>query len=459
MLPRNLNVYKQLFSEYTELRIQENRRFNIGLLKGNLISNVKNASSGVSARVCKNGSFGFASSGEFDQENIQEVIRRAKENAEFLNLRRNKGKELLTGEGFSIERDFTTSKAKLSQAELMNFVKEIDAYIEKKYPKLSNRYIGLNSLEMEKSLITSYGASLHSMLPRTMLFVELTTENNNEPFKLYDLFGGLGQFEDNFDSPAHLYEKIDKLYEHLMRKSEGVYANAGIKECILDSELAGILAHEAIGHTTEADGVLGGSIAGSYLDKEVASPLITLVDFANTYNNETCPVPIYIDDEGTKCEDVIIIKDGILKNFMHNKESAQYFNVKPTGNARAYQFSDEPIIRMRNTAIIPGKSKMEDMISSVEDGYYLIKTSNGQADSTSEFMFGVTLGYEIKNGRIGRAIKDTTISGVAFDMLKTVTMVSEDMTWACGGMCGKKQPITVGMGGPAIRCRINIGGK
>ncbi len=74
-------------------------------------------------------------------------------------------------------------------------------------------------------------------------------------------------------------------------------------------------------------------------------------------------------------------------------------------------------------------------------------------------MFGIVQGYEIKNGKLGRAIKDTTISGVAFDMLKTITMISDDMTWLCSGMCGKKQLIPVGMGGPAIKCKINIGGK
>ena len=74
-------------------------------------------------------------------------------------------------------------------------------------------------------------------------------------------------------------------------------------------------------------------------------------------------------------------------------------------------------------------------------------------------MFSVELGYEIKNGKLGRAIRETTISGIAFEMLKTVDMVSDDMFWTCSGFCGKKQPMTVGMGGPAIRCEVNIGGR
>jgi len=234
-------------------------------------------------------------------------------------------------------------------------------------------------------------------------------------------------------------------------------------------ELAGMLAHEAVGHTVEADLVLGGSVAGPNLGKKVASDLVTMIDFAHTAFGKPCPLPVYVDDEGTIAEDVVLIENGILKSFMHSKESAQHFSasmpsatipgVKPQGNARAYNFSDEPLIRMRNTAILPGKSKLDDMIASIDDGYYLLKTSNGQADSTGEFMFSVGLGYEIKNGKLGKPIRETTISGVAFEMLKTVDMISDDMHWDSSGFCGKKQIMTVSMGGPAIRCDINIGGR
>ena len=114
---------------------------------------------------------------------------------------------------------------------------------------------------------------------------------------------------------------------------------------------------------------------------------------------------------------------------------------------------------MRNTCIHPGTDKLADMIASVDNGYYLTRTQNGQADTTGEFMFGITMGYEIKNGRLGRALRDTTISGVAFNMLKTVDMLSDAVAWDFAGYCGKKQPMPVSMGGPAIRCKVNIGGR
>jgi TldD protein len=166
-----------------------------------------------------------------------------------------------------------------------------------------------------------------------------------------------------------------------------------------------------------------------------------------------------MDDEGVLARDATLIENGVLKGLMHSRESARHFGADPMGNARAFAFSDEPLIRMRNTAILPGKDKLEDMIASVDDGYYLVDTGNGQADTTGEFMFSVNVGYEIKGGKLGKAIRETTISGVAFEMLKTVDMISDDMSWDCAGMCGKKQPMPVGMGGPAIRCDMNIGGR
>ncbi|WP_163194634.1 TldD/PmbA family protein [Clostridium thermarum] len=459
MIIKSLKQYASYLSQYTELRVQENKSLSIAFLNGNLVANFKDIANGVSARTYKNGSWGFASSSDMGEESIKAVLKAANDNALFLDSREKRNKLLFEPTVGTFERDLGSKKARWSQEQIMKFLKEVDAYIVSKYPNLSERRVVLQCLDMEKSLLTSDGPSLYTLLPRSNLIVSITVNKDGEPISLYEVFGGFGQFEDNFVEPKSLYGKIDELYDHLIKKSEGVYAEAGLKECILHANLAGILAHEAIGHTTEADLVLGGSIAGSYLNKQVASPLISLVDFAHTYEGNICPVPIFMDDEGTPAEDVVIIENGILKEYMHNKESARHFNAVPKGNARAFKFNDEPLIRMRNTAILPGKSKLEDMIASIEDGYYLINTNNGQADTTSEFMFGVTLGYEIKNGKLGRAIKDTTISGIAFDVLQSVTMVSDDMIWLSGGMCGKKQPMTVGMGGPAIKCKVNIGGR
>ena len=457
---QSLNKYKSSFKYYTELRVQENRNIRFGLLNGNLISNDQSIESGVSSRVFKDGDWGFSSNAIITDSSIDKVINSSTDNAIFLNRRNeNKCGILLPEDIYSHEFNYSTKKNKNSNSYWISFIKDLDAYIVKKYKQISSRKIFISNLDMEKNLLTSSGAESYSMTPRSLLYMILTVENENEPVELMDVFGGLGQLEDNFDSPDVFYSKIDILVDRLIQKSKGIHAKAGLHDVVLDADLAGILAHEAIGHTTEADLVMGGSVAGDYLNKNIASELVTLIDYANNIDGNICPVPVYVDDEGTKANDVTIIENGILKNFMHNKDSAHELDMKITGNARAYKYSDEPLIRMRNTAIKPGTDKLNDMISSIDNGYYLTRSSNGQADSTSEFMFGVVMGYEIKNGKVKQAIKDTTISGIAFDVLKTVSMISDVMVWSSGGMCGKKQIIPVGMGGPAIKCRLNIGGR
>lgn len=452
-------VAKNGFKHYTELRAHTNSVKAAGFLNSNLIANTKQVVGGVSARVY-NGAYGFASTPIYNAETIGEMVKAAERNAELLTSKQNITEKRFTPvtafeQGLCYEKEDAAT-----QKELIDYIAVIDSYIKEKYPKLASRFIQARADSTEKMFINADNVFSHSYTPRSLILIGLTYVGaDGAPVDLMDIQGGFGIFAENFKDPTSHFEAIDKLYEKVVQKSEGVYAEAGIKECILNSDLTGILAHEAVGHTVEADFVMAGSVAKHYLNKEVASEKVTLIDYAHTALGQTCPVPVYVDDEGTKAQDALIIENGILKGYMHNKYSAELFGVAPTGNARAYSFSDEPLIRMRNTAILPGNDKLEDMIASIDDGYYFTDTGNGQADATGEFMFGVNMGYEIKKGKLGRAIKNTTISGMAFDMLKTVSMVSDDMKWTAAGMCGKKQPISVGMGGASLKCKINVGGR
>ena len=455
----SLQEFSSHFAEYTELRMQENHSLNIFMIDGNVIGNEKSTAGGISARVYKNGCWGFASHPDESDASVMKVIESAKENATFLDARLNDKPIVLPSAPADIEKNFGTKKPRKSQREIIEFLNEIDGYIKAKCHRLSSRTMVMRCLDMEKNLYTSDHSRSYSLVPRAIMILSLTAEKDGTPYELHEAIGGRGQFEDVFENPTAVYPKVDQLYEDLLRKTDGVYANAGSRDCVLSSDIAGILAHEAIGHTTEADYVMSGSIAGENVGEMVATSLVTLIDFANEALDQICPVPVYIDDEGILAEDAVLIEHGVLKGFMHNRETAERFGAKPTGNARAYTFSDEPLIRMRNTGILPGKDRVDDMIASIDDGYYMIRSNSGQADATGEFMFGISLGYEIKNGKLGSAIRDTTISGVAFDMLKTVSMVSDDMSWSCAGMCGKKQVIPVGMGGPAMKCSVTIGGR
>jgi len=460
MLQDLLSAHKGAFKDYTELRAQVNATQQVTFLAGNMVANAQSTVGGVSARVYRGGTFGFASGATYTPDGVKNVLAAAADNAAFMDSQVKKGMPPLPAVATGKVGLKTAPHEQVPQSLLIDFAKALDGIIVEKYGNLSSRTVVANCLDIEKLLVVSDGTDSHLFQPCTMIYVFMTADTpDGTPVELHQRFGGYGRFDGHFTDPSLLVPDLDRLYENLMNKREGVHANAGLCKCVLHPDLAGMLAHEAVGHTVEADIVLGGSVAAHNVGKPVASELVSMVDFAHTALGKPCPLPVYVDDEGVPARDVNLIENGILKNFMHSRETARHFGVEPLGNARAFSFSDEPLIRMRNTAILPGRDKLEDMIASVDDGYFLVKTGNGQADTTGEFMFSVELAYEIKNGKLGQAIRETTISGVAFEMLKTVDMVSDDMTWDCSGFCGKKQPMTVGMGGPALRCDMNIGGR
>ncbi|MFA5611635.1 MAG: TldD/PmbA family protein [Anaerolineaceae bacterium] len=464
MLQDHLQAYvtKYGFSGYTELRAQQNRNRSVAMLNGSLIANSSGVSRGVSARVVKGGAYGFASATGYgdDPEAIARIVATASQNAGFLDRRVQRGEPDFLPNRPLTRKDGLEHDVAVEQSYLLDMVDELDSYIAERFPRLLSRRVFARSLDMEKLLYTSDGIVAHSFVPRSNVYIFMTTQDKDgQPVELYKVLGGYGNFLEKFKNAEDFFENLEKQHELLMQKADGVYAKPGIQTVILDSDLAGILAHEAVGHTVEADFVQTGSVGGPMFGQQVASEKVSLVDIAHSAFGELAPVPVFVDDEGTPAQDQMLIENGILTGYMHNKESARKFGHKANGNARAFDFSDEPLIRMRNTCILPGTDKLEDMIASVEDGYLMTDMNNGQADSTGEFMFGVPLGYEIKNGKLGRALKDTTVSGVAFEVLKTADMVSDTVTWTNSGMCGKKQMIPVGMGGPAIKVKINVGGR
>jgi len=460
MLQNLLATHKSSFKDYTELRAQVNATQRVVMVAGNMVSNNQESEGGVAARVYRGGTFGFASGATYTPEGVKNVLAAATDNAIFMDKHVTRGQPPLPAAKPGNQGLVTVPGAAIPQSTLIDFAQGLDAIIEKKYKNLSSRTVVANCLNMEKLLVVSDGADSHFFQPRSMIYVVMTADTSDGiPVELYGILGGFGRFDELFTDPAIHEAALDELYESVMKKRDGVFAKAGLHKCVLGPRLAGMLAHEAIGHTVEADAVLGGSVASFNLNKQVASEMVSMVDFAHTALGQPAPLPVYVDDEGVTAEDAWLIKDGILTGYMHNRDTARQLGTVPQGNARAFAFSDEPLIRMRNTAILPGTSKLDDMIASVDDGYYLVSSGNGQADQTGEFTFSIEEGYEIKNGKIGKAIRESSVSGVAFEMLKTVDMVSDDMHWDVSGFCGKKQPMTCCMGGPALRCEISIGGR
>lgn len=382
---------------YSELRYQENVDIRLALLNGQLVTNLQESSRGVSARAFSGGYWGFSSHVSPTKESASSALKEAVRNATFLSGRKKKHASLSPAKGLNFEKSYASGRAPLNASAWIDFLKGIDSLITSTYKDLKARSVTLAALDMEKHFLTSDGALVHTLVPRAHLIVSMTKDSKQGPVQARDNRGGLGQLQDQVvPDPANYAAWLDEIYQMVSKKSDGILPASGEHDVILAADLAGILAHEAVGHTAEADLVLGGSVAGDCLGRQVASPLVSLVDFAHTYEGKVAPQPVHVDDEGVDAKDTVIIENGILKTFMNNRETASHFAQPATGHARAFTFADEPLIRMRNTAILPGKSKLPAMISSIENGYYLKKAGNGQADTTESLCLPSGLGTKLK---------------------------------------------------------------
>ena len=453
---------------YTELRRHAWRKRQVVMVDGNLTTNANLSEGGISARTYRDGYWGFASapdgansgSGSGSGSGTAARLRQqADTNARAMARFGNRQAWSLPGGSYRGEHVFQGRPA-WSQTEAVDYLAALQAFCAQRYPDLKSTRLMMTDEHHSKWLSTSRGGESLASIQRAVLGIHFTAvAADGSPVDLTHAVSAKGSLADLPTALDLLAPQLDELHRHLMAKREAVPARGGHTTVVLAPELAGMLAHEAMGHPCEADIVLGGAVTRSLLGQRVASDLVSMVDYAHHYRGEEIMSPVYVDDEGTPAEDAVLIERGILRGLMHSRETAARMGHAPTGSARAYGPSDEPLIRMRNTVIEPGSAKLADMIAGVDQGYLLLKTANGQADSTTEFMFGITLGYEIINGRLGRAIRDTTLSGSAIKVLQSVDAVSDDMFWACNGYCGKKQPMVVSMAGPALRAMAHLGGQ
>ena len=238
---------------------------------------------------------------------------------------------------------------------------------------------------------------------------------------------------------------------------------SGTYTAIADPFLVGLIVHEAFGHASEADLVFtGSSTLKDRLGEQLADEQVTIVDQGDVEGGYYVP----FDDEGVKKEKTIVLDKGVLKGYLHDRNSAHELHVKPTGNARAQDFENQPQVRMTNTYIDKGEFTFDEMVEDVKSGIYVKRkgAGGGQVDTASgTFTFRCGESWMIRNGELAEPVRGVVLSGLILDTLKTVDAVGNDLAIhnRFFGACGKGgQRASVGSGGPHIRIKeITIGGK
>ena len=219
---------------------------------------------------------------------------------------------------------------------------------------------------------------------------------------------------------------------------------------VLSSEAGGTMVHEAIGHGLEADLARRGmSVYRDSLGKQVASPLVSIVDDATVPGKRGS---FGIDDEGTPGQRTVLVEGGVLKGFLYDRLLAMEEGVRSTGNGRRESYRHKTVPRMTNTIILAGTTAPGEIERSVDRGLLVRKMGGGQVNTvTGDFMFEVAEGYRIENGRWGERVRGATITGNGPEALSMIDMVGSDLGFGLG-TCGKEgQGVPVGDAQPTLR--------
>lgn len=237
-------------------------------------------------------------------------------------------------------------------------------------------------------------------------------------------------------------------------------APAGEMEVVLAPGDSGILLHEAVGHGLEAD--FNRKKTSNYTDQignVVASELCTVVDDATLAHGRGT---INVDDEGLEPTKSTLIEGGVLRGYMQDRFSADEMKTKATGNGRRESFKSHPMPRMTNTLLLPGESAPEDIIRSVKKGVYAKKYGGGQVDiGNGDFVFSLTEGYLIEDGKLTAPLKGVNLIGNGPDVMRKVVMLGHDLEVSDGiWTCGKDgQSVPVGVGCPTVKISaMTVGG-
>ena len=253
----------------------------------------------------------------------------------------------------------------------------------------------------------------------------------------------------------------EKILETLKRRIKNQFEGESIKadnyEVILAPEVVGVFAHEAVGHLAEADLAVNG-ILYQLRGKTIAPEFVNIIDSPFQDYPSAVGVTLY-DDEGVEGRDVYIIKNGVVNEYLTDRYYSAYLGQKPTGNARAEDFRNPVIIRMRNTFIAPGTHSYEEMVRDTRYGLLLVSPHGGQTSADGTFQFGIQEGYIIKDGDVVKPTKLVGISGYTIETLKNIVAVSKNLDFS-SGFCGKEgQSVPVGTGGAYVKVsKMKVGG-
>jgi TldD protein len=319
--------------------------------------------------------------------------------------------------------------------------------------RLLNCFVSASSFTVSKLFITN-----NRELDQNYTWVNITSYLIlREGEKMVETYGGSYGHKWSI-AMADFPSVIDSLVVKVGKLATAKPITPGVYDVITDPSISGLIAHEAFGHGVEMDQfVKERALAKEYVGKYVASPICNMRDGAAAADSVAS---FFFDDDGVPAHDTQIIKDGILVAGLCDLTSATELGVSPTGNGRRESYKRKAYARMTNTFFEKGTDKLSDMIASIKHGYMLFETNNGMEDPKNwQIQCTAEYGIEIVDGKLTENyVSPVVMSGYVPDLLKSISMVSDDFEIIGAGSCGKgyKEWVRVSDGGPALKVRCKL---
>ena len=315
--------------------------------------------------------------------------------------------------------------------------------------------INYSEVRREVAIANSAGVFAADDRTRVRIGAQAVASRGDSVQSGVETLGGHAGFELLEEDPGRVAERAGRTALTLL---DAVPAPAGSMPVVVGGGFGGVLFHEMTGHGLEADHIQkGASVYEGRMGEMVAEPHL------NAFDDGLLPGEWgtnAIDDEGTPSQKTQVIENGRLVAFLHDRRSAERAGAEPTGNGRRAGFGHLPIPRMTNTYIAPGEAEPEEIISEVKKGFYAVSFAGGQVEPASgDFVFGVSEGYLIEDGKVTRPCRGATLIGNCVDALAAIDAVGNDFDMK-SGFCGKGgQQVPVGTGQGHVRLReLTVGG-
>jgi TldD protein len=305
-------------------------------------------------------------------------------------------------------------------------------------------------------IVNSEGTDLRSEVTRTFARVQATARMGSDVVSFADACGATGGME-VFDlrDPIPMSKSAA---ESAVRILSARRPPSGRMPLVTDPDLAGVFAHEAVGHASEGDWIVAGnSCLEGRMGEKIGNDIVTIIDdpgLSGGYGS------FPFDSEGVIGKRKVLVDRGVLSEYILNRETAHLLKMVPNGGARAESYNVLPIVRMSNTFIQGGDRSFEEVLEGIAEGVYAKGSRGGQVSTArGTFQFNASEAFLIENGEITAPLKDVSFSGQTLEVLKNIDRVGNDFQLGRPGNCGKYQWVPVSDGGPHVRVKeVTIGG-